>query len=76
MRINLQFYCKPISGQDTGNSLPASNEIKSALSDKLSAMKSEGEDFDVITFAGNGEPTLHPEFQRIIDFNIETQVSE
>lgn len=30
-------------------------------------MVSEGQIPDVITFAGNGEPTLHPEFETIID---------
>lgn len=30
-------------------------------------MHSEGTPPDVITFAGNGEPTLHPEFEGIID---------
>ena len=31
----------------------------------------KGEPLDVITFAGNGEPTLHPEFSDIIDDSIE-----
>lgn len=56
-----------------GNSLPAYDEIKSSLNNKLSQMKAEGKDLDVITFAGNGEPTLHPEFQKIIDFTIEAR---
>jgi wyosine [tRNA(Phe)-imidazoG37] synthetase (radical SAM superfamily) len=30
---------------------------------------------DVITFAGNGEPTLHPEFAGIIDDTIELRVT-
>lgn len=30
-------------------------------------MKANGENLDVITFSGNGEPTLHPEFAGIID---------
>ena len=30
-------------------------------------MKRNGDPLDVITFSGNGEPTLHPEFPRIID---------
>ena len=30
-------------------------------------MHEAGEKLDVITFAGNGEPTLHPEFEKIID---------
>lgn len=34
-------------------------------------MKENGENLDVITFSGNGEPTLHPEFSGIIDDTIE-----
>jgi len=34
-------------------------------------MKEKGEGVDVITFAGNGEPTLHPDFPLIIDDTIE-----
>ena len=33
-------------------------------------MKIKGEKPDVITFAGNGEPTLHPDFTSIIDDSI------
>ena len=37
------------------------------LRKKLTEMKNEGELPDVITFAGNGEPTMHPDFAAIID---------
>jgi wyosine [tRNA(Phe)-imidazoG37] synthetase (radical SAM superfamily) len=37
---------------------------------RLKNMKENNEDLDVITFAGNGEPTLHPEFEGIIDDTI------
>jgi len=37
------------------------------LREKLSEMKTNGELPDVITFAGNGEPTMHPDFAAIID---------
>ena len=36
----------------------------------LREMKEKGEKPDVITYAGNGEPTLHPEFHDIIDDSI------
>ena len=55
----------------THNSFPELGEVKSALSDKLSQMKSAGEHLDVITFAGNGEPTLHPRFSEAINMVIE-----
>ena len=34
-------------------------------------MKEAGEELNVITFAGNGEPTLNPEFEEIISDTIE-----
>ncbi|HZK97120.1 MAG TPA: radical SAM protein [Prolixibacteraceae bacterium] len=47
--------------------LPTRIGVKRMLREKLSEMKSEGELPDVITFAGNGEPTMHPDFAGIID---------
>jgi len=61
----------------TGNSeevksyLPERDEVYKALEKKLSEMKEENRPPDVITFAGNGEPTLHPDFPGIIDDCIE-----
>ena len=43
----------------------------SALENKLAEMKIRGLAPDVITFAGNGEPTLHPDFPGIVDDSIE-----
>jgi len=47
--------------------LPSRNQVKKMLREKLEAMKKDGELPDVITFAGNGEPTMHPDFALIID---------
>jgi len=47
--------------------LPRRKEVYEALDLKLSRMKANSESPDVITYAGNGEPTLHPEFPGIID---------
>ena len=47
--------------------LPNREEVYKALEWKLSEMKIKGESPDVITYAGNGEPTLHPAFPSIID---------
>lgn len=52
------------------NHLPGRAEVYEALDLKLSEMKSVGQSPDVITFAGNGEPTLHPGFPGIIDDSI------
>jgi wyosine [tRNA(Phe)-imidazoG37] synthetase (radical SAM superfamily) len=40
------------------------------LDAKLAEMVAEGTPPDVITFAGNGEPTMHPDFEQIIDDTI------
>ncbi len=49
---------------------PMRSEVKAILSRKLSQMVEAGEIPNVITFAGNGEPTLHPDFEGIIDDTI------
>ena len=46
---------------------PLREEIQYALETKLLQMNTEGIHPDVITFSGNGEPTLHPDFAGIID---------
>ena len=50
---------------------PTRAQVSEILSAKLQQMKTDGEIPDVITFAGNGEPTLHPHFDGIIDDTIE-----
>ncbi|MFZ0282024.1 MAG: radical SAM protein [Bacteroidales bacterium] len=57
--------------QETESGLPSRKEVYKALELKLSGLKEENSSPDVITFAGNGEPTLHPEFPGIIDDCIE-----
>ncbi len=51
--------------------LPTRIEVKNMLRDKLVIMKNEGNLPDGITFAGNGEPTLHPDFAAIVDDTVE-----
>lgn len=45
-------------------------EVRSRLEEVLKKMVDEQTPPDVITFAGNGEPTLHPDFEQIIDDTI------
>ncbi len=45
-------------------------DVRELLAAKLAAMVGEGTPPDVITFAGNGEPTLHPDFEGVIDDTI------
>ena len=54
----------------TKKRLPARSEVSSALEEKLKEMTSRNEYPDVLTFAGNGEPTIHPEFDTVIDDTI------
>ena len=49
---------------------PTREEVAEALSAKLQQMHAEGVHPDVLTFAGNGEPTAHPDFEGIIDDTI------
>ena len=50
--------------------LPTRHEVFAKMEEKLIEMTASGELPDVITFAGNGEPTLHPEFEGIIEDTI------
>jgi wyosine [tRNA(Phe)-imidazoG37] synthetase (radical SAM superfamily) len=45
--------------------------VKELLSSRLIEMKKKGDYLDSITFAGNGEPTLHPEFREIMDDTVD-----
>ena len=45
--------------------LPTAEEVRQALEKRLEEMKEQGPTPDVLTFAGNGEPTLHPDFAQI-----------
>ena len=46
--------------------MPTREEVREALEAKLKDMQADGPAPDVLTFAGNGEPTLHPHFPEII----------
>jgi wyosine [tRNA(Phe)-imidazoG37] synthetase (radical SAM superfamily) len=67
------IYCECGWTQKTelkGEILPSRKEVYEALEKKLKSMKEKNQAPDVITYAGNGEPTLHPEFPGIIDDSI------
>jgi len=65
------IYCEcgwtKVFKSENSDGLHSRLEIQVALKEKLKAMKETNEPLDVITFAGNGEPTMHPEFPGIID---------
>lgn len=51
-------------------SFPDYDQVRSALETRLAEIASEGIRVDSITFSGNGEPTLHPDFAKIIDLTL------
>ena len=66
------IYCECGFNEDHRPSLPmpTRQEVARQLEAKLQQMKSDGQLPDVLTFAGNGEPTCHPHFPEIIDDTI------
>lgn len=63
------LYCEAgFNAQGAGTTgFPPRAKVAADLEAKLSEMKAQGSPLDVITFSGNGEPTVHPEFPGIID---------
>lgn len=49
-----------------GRRFNAREEVRAQLEAALRRMAAQGTPPDVITFAGNGEPTLHPQFEAVI----------
>jgi wyosine [tRNA(Phe)-imidazoG37] synthetase (radical SAM superfamily) len=50
--------------------MPTREEVAAKLEQQLKQMAAEGQLPDVLTFAGNGEPTCHPHFPEIINDTI------
>lgn len=67
------IYCECGWTKNTNSTakFPERNTVKRKLRKRLKYAVSSKEKIDVITFAGNGEPTLHPEFASIIADTIE-----
>ena len=65
-------YCECGFNEDHRPSLPlpTREEVVAKLEQKLQTMVEEKQLPDVLTFAGNGEPTCHPHFPEIIDDTI------
>ncbi|RLD80748.1 MAG: radical SAM protein, partial [Bacteroidetes bacterium] len=58
------------SKPEGSNGLPSRDEVKVLLEEKLKTMLADNQVPDAITFAGNGEPTIHPDFPGLIDDTI------
>jgi wyosine [tRNA(Phe)-imidazoG37] synthetase (radical SAM superfamily) len=50
--------------------IPTAEDVRKALTAKLEACHAAGTPIDSITFSGDGEPTLNPEFPEIIDLTL------
>ncbi len=63
------IYCECGWNRDglQDKTLPSAADVRNALEDKLRNLRAEGVGIDSITFSGDGEPTLNPEFPQIID---------
>lgn len=63
------IYCECGFNEDFRPKLsrPTREEVRQALEARLQDMQANGPAPDVLTFAGNGEPTAHPHFAEIID---------
>lgn len=66
------LYCEAgYNAQGPGTTgLPSRDDVARQLDQRLAQMKADSQPLDVITFSGNGEPTLHPDFPAIIDDTI------
>ena len=63
------LYCEAgFNSQGAGTTgFPPREKVRQLLEEKLQKMREGGENLDVITFSGNGEPTVHPDFPGILD---------
>lgn len=66
------IYCECGFNEDFRPKLPrpTREEVASGLEKQLKQMHEKGQQPNVLTFAGNGEPTSHPDFASIIDDTI------
>lgn len=66
------LYCEAgFNAQGPGKTgMPTRREVAGRLEERLRDMRGKNEKLDVITFSGNGEPTLHRDFAGIIDDTI------
>ena len=67
------IYCECGWNRDGRNDtrLPDAAEVRACLEKKLQECMAAGTPIDSITFSGDGEPTINPDFPRIIDDTLE-----
>lgn len=66
------IYCECGWNKDgtQDHALPDYAAVSEALAQKIAGLAAEGVHIDSITFSGNGEPTIHPDFPEIVDLVI------
>ena len=66
------IYCECGWNKDgrSDGKFPRLPEIEKALEEKMAKAVTEGVGVDSITFSGNGEPTIHPDFAQVIDVTL------
>lgn len=51
--------------------IPTKEAVFQRMQERFAELHDEGTQVDTITFSGNGEPTIHPDFPEIIDFTLQ-----
>ncbi len=66
------IYCECGWNKDNKSegSFPSPEMVEKALETKLKTLRQKGGKVDSITFSGNGEPTLHPQFASIVELSL------
>ncbi|MBR5499826.1 MAG: radical SAM protein [Bacteroidales bacterium] len=66
------IYCECGWNKDgkSDGRFPRLAEVEAALEEKMSKAAAEGVTVDSITFSGNGEPTMNPDFPQIVDATV------
>ena len=67
------IYCECGWNKDglQDRTIPRAADVRKALTAKLEECASAGTRIDSITFSGDGEPTLNPDFPEIVDITLE-----
>ena len=67
------IYCECGWNRDglSDRHIPSAEDLRSALEAKLSVCSAAGIGIDSITFSGDGEPTLNPDFPAMVDITLE-----
>jgi wyosine [tRNA(Phe)-imidazoG37] synthetase (radical SAM superfamily) len=67
------IYCECGWNKDGAQdrTLPSLDVIRAALEEKIADLSANAVEVDSITFSGNGEPTVHPDFAAVVDTVLE-----